>query len=474
MNISTQPLHSTLASLAAGQVRAATEADAVMGVRPQVVVEPETEEDVAALLRFADARGLAVLPRGGGTHMATGGIPRAGDIVLSLARLDAIVEHTPADQTITVQAGLRLADLQAALARVGQELALDPPVAPTATAGGLIATNVSGPRRLRFGGVRDQLLGVRVVLPDGTIAKGGGKVVKNVAGYDLAKLYTGALGTLGVIVAASFRLYPLAAASRTVVVEAASPAPLCALVLRILASTLVPSALDVTGTTAATVAHTLAVRFESGVAEAVDEQVAAVLGMASGNEFSGRTGLHRAVLQDDDEARFWHDSQNLALTTAIVGASGGRPPAAPDIVGALPAAPAADGANSVGASGGCPPAACTLKASLLPSEITGWLSTLASSATAAQVRADWAAHAGHGLVMVRLAGSLDALADIIPHLREAAQRRRGTLVVTEASPALASRVDVWGPIPALEVMRRLKRQFDPHDTLNPGRFAGGL
>lgn len=433
MNTSTQSLQAALAALGAGQVRAAEETDAVMGVRPQVVVEPETEEEVAAVLRFADERGLAVLPRGGGSHLAMGNAPRSGDILLGMARLNQIAEHTPHDQTVTVQAGLRLADLQAALGKTRQWLALDPPHAPDATIGGLIATNVSGPRRLRYGGVRDQLIGIRVVLPDGTIAKGGGKVVKNVAGYDLAKLYTGALGTLGVVVEASFRLYPLAMASRTVVIEAASPEPLCDLVLRILASTLVPSALDVRGAMDAAT-HTLAVRFESGVEAAVDEQVVAVLDMVGG---SGGVSSGRAI-SGEDEAVFWHDG---TLTP-----------------------------NSTARS-----AACTLKASLLPSEIAGWLGELAASAASASIQAAWTAHAGHGLVMVGLAGgSLDALAGVIPQLREVAQRRRGTLVVTEAPPALASRVDVWGPVPALEVMRRLKQQFDPHGILNPGRFVGGI
>lgn len=431
MNSATQPLQSTLAALEAGPVRPADEADEVMGVIPRVEIEPETEEHVAAILRFADERGLAVLPRGGGTHLTMGNAPRSGDILLSMARLNQILEHTPHDQTVTVQAGVRLDDLQAALARTSQWLALDPPHALDATIGGLIATNVSGPRRLRYGGVRDQLIGLRVVLPDGTIARGGGKVVKNVAGYDLPKLYCGALGTLGIVVAASFRLYPLAVESRTVVIEEASPAPLCDLILRILASQLVPSALDVLGATESPT-HTLAVRFESGVAASVEEQVTAALEMAGGDAAGVRT------LADEDEAVFWRDAQTLAVV------------ADPDAI------------------------ECEVKASLLPAEVAGWLDELVAGATSARANASWAAHAGHGLVMARLAGSLDALAQAIPPLREAAQRRRGTLVVTEALPALAARVDVWGPVSAPDVMRRLKQQFDPHGILNPGRFASGI
>ena len=432
MNVSAEPLQSALTAIAVGHVRPAEDADAVMGVSPRVVVAPESEDEVAALLQFANERGLAVLPYGGGSHQTMGRPPQSGTILLSTARLNQVIEHAPHDQTVTLQAGVRLADLQATLGRSRQWLALDPPYTESATIGGLIATNISGPRRLRYGGVRDQIIGIRVVLPDGAIAKGGGKVVKNVAGYDLPKLFTGSLGTLGVVVAASFRLYPLAAASRTIVLEAASPAPLCVLAVRILASTLVPSALDVLGATGSA-AHRLAVRFESGVAAAVDEQVAAARDMVDGTTTS--------VAQDfsgEDETAFWRDSQSLALG-----------PASGEV-------------------------ACQVKASLLPSEVAGWLAELTATMTSHDVRAAWAAHAGHGLVSVRLVGQLEALASSIPALRTSAHERRGTLVVADAPLALASLVDVWGPIPALDVMRRIKQRFDPHGILNPGRFVGDI
>ena len=430
MNVSTQSLQAALSAVAVGRVRPAEEGNAVLGIQPRMVVEPDNEDEVAALLHLANERELAVLPRGGGTHLTMGCPPRSADIVLSMARLSHIVEHTPHDQTVTVQAGVRLIDLQAALGTTRQWLALDPPHAVNATIGGLIATNVSGPRRLRYGGVRDQIIGVRVALPDGTIAKGGGKVVKNVAGYDLPKLFTGSLGTLGVIVAASFRLYPLAAASRTVVIEAGSPDPLCDLVLRVLASTLVPSALDVMGASDRTT-HACAVRFESGVEAAVDEQVTSILSMAKGIS-EGHS------LSGEDEAAFWRDSQTLATDS--------------------------DSGEQT----------CLLKASLLPSEIAGWLGELATLAVSHRARAQWAAHCGHGLITVRLTGPLDGLTRLISPLREAAHARRGTLVITEAPLALASQADLWGPIPALGVMRRIKQRFDPHGILNPGRFVGGI
>ncbi len=259
---SPEALRDALGPLVGGRVRAAAEGDSVAGVRPAAVAEPGDEAAVAAVLALADREGLKVLPRGGGTQLGLGHPPAGGDILLDLGRLGAVVEYAPGDLTVTAQAGLRLTDLQAALAKEGQWLALDPALPLAATIGGIVATNASGPRRLRYGGVRDQIIGVRVARPDGTIARGGGKVVKNVAGFDLPKLFTGALGTLGVIIDATFRLYPIPAASRTVVLTAPEPAPLCDLTLRIIGSTLIASAIDVYGDTTSSEGPRLAVRFE--------------------------------------------------------------------------------------------------------------------------------------------------------------------------------------------------------------------
>ena len=278
-------LEEALAKLAP-HARAATEADAVMGVQPSSVVEPETEEEVAAVLRYASTEGLAVIPRGGGTQLDYGAPPRRADIVLSMARISGVIEHAPHDLTLTVRAGTPLADLQRVLGEARQWLALDPPLAPGATIGGIIATNATGPRRQRYGGVRDQIIGVRVALTDGTIARGGGKVVKNVAGYDLPKLYTGALGTLGVVLSASFRLYPIPPFTGSALVEAPALEPLCALALSALAKPITPTILDLFPATESGPAM-LAVRFESAVEEAIADQLATV------QQSGGRGGVER-------------------------------------------------------------------------------------------------------------------------------------------------------------------------------------
>ncbi len=439
MGVSIETLQSELAVLVGGHARVAVEGDSIAGVTPRVVVEPETEEQVAAVLAFADGRGLTVLPRGGGTQAGMGLPPRSGDIVLSVARLRAIIEHAPHDQTVSVQAGLPLVDLQAALGRAHQWLALDPVVGKGATIGGLIATNASGARRLRYGGVRDQIIGIHVALADGTLAKGGGKVVKNVAGYDMPKLFTGSLGTLGVIVGATFRLYPLPAVSRTVLIAAPSPDAVCDIAVKVIASTLVPTAIDLVQDGESDGACLLAVRFESGVGEAVAEQCEGLAALAGELRAGTRT------LDGEEEAQFWREVDERLAPAEVT----------PD-----------------GAAGAETVASILLKASLLPAEVAGWLGGLDSVARRRGMTARWRAHVGHGIVYARLSGGRAALGEAVEIVRALA--RRGSVVVSDAPPEVARDIDVWGPIGALDVMRRLKEQFDPHATLNPGRFVGGI
>lgn len=431
MSASTQSLQTALAGVVA-EARLAEARDAVAGVVPRVVAVPANEDEVAAVLAFANREGLAVLPRGGGTQLDLGFPPRAGDILLDLSRLDQVLEYAPHDLTVSVQAGMPLVALQSVLAESRQELALDPLLPRAATIGGIVSANASGPRRLRFGGVRDQLIGVRVVLADGTIAKGGGKVVKNVAGYDLPKLYTGALGTLGVVVAATFRVYPLPSVVGTVLVSASSPEPLCDLAMRILASPLVPTAMDVLSREPRESGYRFAVRFESGVAEAVRDQSETVLTWAR------EAGLAAHMLEGADEAARW------------------RP-------GPLDPLLEAEGDSTL-----------ALKASVLPSDVANWLDRFEARLAEGAFRGAYHAHAGHGLIEARLTGPADDLIGAVESLREEATGRQGSLIVTSALPDLLARLDPWGPVPALGVMRALKERFDPNATLNPGRFVGGL
>src|SRR5713226_4347463 len=196
-------------------LRAATTNDAVAGVQPRLLVEPGSEQELAKVLKLANAAGLAVIPRGGGTKLEWGNRPERADVILSMARLHRVIEHAWADLTVSAEGGCTIAKLQETLAKHGQRLALDALWPELATVGGVLSTNDSGALRLRFGSLRDLVIGATLALADGTVASSGGRVVKNVAGYDLPKLVTGAFGTLGVITRAVFRLHPLPRAAKT-------------------------------------------------------------------------------------------------------------------------------------------------------------------------------------------------------------------------------------------------------------------
>jgi glycolate oxidase FAD binding subunit len=170
--------------------------------------KPLTAEELARILHEASQAGTAVTPVGGGRAMGMGDPPDRHGIELHTTRLNRVLEHSQPDMVVSVEAGITLEALQAELAKAGQFLPIDPFNSPGHTIGGLLATGWAGPLRLRFGSARDFLIGIRVALPDGKLASGGGRVVKNVSGYDMMKLHYGALGTLGVIVAASFRVFP--------------------------------------------------------------------------------------------------------------------------------------------------------------------------------------------------------------------------------------------------------------------------
>src|ERR1041384_4084747 len=222
----------------------ATPADSVYGVQPQFILEPATESQLADALRLANESKLAVIPRGGGTKLGWGRPPARADIILSTMRLNRVLEHAWHDLTVTVEAGCNIQTLQETLAQHGQRLALDPLWPEKATVGGILSTNDSGALRLRFGSLRDLIIGVTIALPDGTLASSGGKVVKNVAGYDLPKLVTGALGTLGVITRAIFRLHPLPRYTRSYSVSTVNAEEAQRLVLAIQDSKLAHAALQ--------------------------------------------------------------------------------------------------------------------------------------------------------------------------------------------------------------------------------------
>ncbi len=405
--------------------REATAEDAVDGVAPSFVVEPGSTEETSELLKFASAEDLAVAPRGGGTTMALGNPPRELDLVLSTTRMAGVIEHVPGDQVVRVQSGIRMQDLQERLAGSDQMLGVDPPEeGEGATVGGIVAANSSGPRRYRYGTMRDLIIGITVVLADGTVAKAGGKVVKNVAGYDLSKLFTGSLGTLGVIAECNFRLHPRPEVARTVAVELPDTSAAGAASQAILHAQLVPSAVEL---------------YWSG-----ETRLLTVLieGIPSGVEAQAQTASH--ILGGFGEVRTLSDEETDPLGSS---------------------SPPGTGEDEV-----------AIKISAPPAELSGVLDSTLGASSRRGVTPRVTGHAGTGVSYVGLSGGdEDARAQAVEELREIWLRRGGSVVVREAPPAFKERVEVWGPVGSrLELTRRVKEKFDPRGILNPGRFVGGI
>jgi glycolate oxidase FAD binding subunit len=408
-------------------VRPATDADEVDGVRAELVASPASVAEASRVLAAAARAGKHVVVVGNGSKLGLGNPPERVDLIVSTRRMDRVLEHAAGDLVVKVEAGARLTDLQAALAPAGQWLALDPPE-PGSSIGGVVAANASGPRRLRYGTVRDLIIGITVVLADGTVAHAGGKVVKNVAGYDLAKLFCGSLGTLGLIAEATFRLHPRPAAAAVVTLGVSGPEQVGAAVQRLLHSTLVPSAIE------------LVWYGESGLLTVVIE------GIPPGVE------------------------AQAAAAAELLGEVGGVEVLDPG------------GTEAALAQLGAPPwekAEVGIKVAVPPAELPGALTDLWSGWLG---HGPVAAHAATGIIRVGLQGpdlgraeQVEAFAGEVTRTRERLAARQGTLVFVEAPPALKRAVDVWGPPgDAIELMRRVKRQFDPDRRLSPGRFVGGI
>src|SRR6185312_13349892 len=239
-------------SAACAEVRVAGPDDAVDGVLPRYVARPASLDEASALLRAAAADGLATVPRGAGTRLAWGSPPARCDLVIDTRLMNRVLEHAAGDLVVRVQAGVGLDQLGRVLGEAGQRLALDPPAAAatgngsgTGTVGGMLATGAAGPLRFRYGTPRDLLIGITVVRADGTVASSGGKVGKDVAGYDLGKLFAGSYGTLGLIGEAAFRLHPRPGATSYVTSDGADAAGAHAAIAAAAGSPLAPSAAEI-------------------------------------------------------------------------------------------------------------------------------------------------------------------------------------------------------------------------------------
>ncbi|MCW2710858.1 MAG: glcE [Marmoricola sp.] len=403
---------------ACADVHDATDADQVDGVDPGLVARPADADQVAEVLRAATSHGLTVVPRGRGTKMSWGMPPASADVLVDLSAMDQVLDHAAGDLIVVAQAGARLSETQAVVGRGGQRLALDETV-PGASIGGVLATNTSGPRRVATGTARDLLIGVTVVRADGVVAKAGGRVVKNVAGYDLGKLVIGSFGTLAVITDATFRLHPDPGSRRWVSLQVGDPASAWAAAQDVLHAQAVPAAIEVEWTAeGAGAVHVLLEGREDGVA--------------------GRASTVRRLFGD-------------GATESEDAPAGGA---------AYPWDLTARGDQR----------GTALK-------LTFSLSGLAAVLTVAgEIGASVRGSAGAGVAYAALApgAPADDVRVAVDRLRATCVRAGGSVVVVDAPAGVKSAVDVWGPVPALDLMQRVKDQFDPDHRLAPGRFVGGI
>jgi glycolate oxidase FAD binding subunit len=435
-------LASTMRALAAvvGEEHLLTSTEAVSnyavdGRQPAAVALPGSEEQTAGLLRVASESDLSVLLWGAGHHMYRGGVPEPVGLVVVLNRLNEIAEYDAENLTVTAGAGVSLDQLQRTVGERGQMLPLDPPGPGSATLGGIAALNLAGPLRMRWGAPRDLVIGLRVALADGSAVKMGGKTVKNVAGYDLSKLFVGSQGTLGAICELTLRLAPIPE-SRALMVAAVDPPQAASLAHQLLASRLDIGSLDIVNHEAARRdLPSLPVTLRAGA------QVICV-GLAGQGEAVARQERDIRALSSDGWARI--DVPDAGDVGRALSDIAMPRPTAPLIARvALPKARASDALGLVSSFG-------------------GW----------------WAAaHAGDGLVHAGPAADCDLAeaVQMLVTLREWAAANDGWLAL-ESGPADVKRTfPVWGDgLPNLDLMRRLKDVYDPGRTLGCGRFLPGL
>ncbi|MFM6180882.1 MAG: FAD-binding oxidoreductase [Cuspidothrix sp.] len=388
---------------------------------PSCVVYPHSQGELATVIAIANKHQWRVLSCGRGSKINWGGLAKNIDIVVSTEYINQLIEHAVGDLTVTVEAGMQFARLQEILAKSGQTLALDPTAPESATIGGIVATADTGSLRQRYGGVRDQILGITFIRADGEIAKAGGRVVKNVAGYDLMKLFTGAYGTLSIITQVTLRVYPIPETSGTVLLTGKAEAVSSA--VRILQSSeLTPTQVDllssklVTSLTLGT-GIGLMTRFQS-IHESVEEQSKRLLVIGE------KLGLQGVIYQGVEESNLWQQLPNKIydhLTESTI----------------------------------------TCKIGVLPTAAVEIINQITNIGLI---------HVSSGLGLVRLENP-----EYILPLRNLCQQSSGFLTILSASVELKKRFDVWGYNGnALEVMRGIKQQFDANFILSPGRFVGGI
>ncbi|MCR4437497.1 MAG: FAD-binding oxidoreductase [bacterium] len=415
---------------------------AVDGVLPSAVVRPQSEEELSQWLREAHRQQAKVLVWGAGELMHIGGRPEPFDLAICTTRLRRVLDFDPENLTVSVEAGMALQQLQALVRARSLWLPLDPPVSQRATVGGIVAANAFGPRRQQYGGVRDLLLGCRVVLADGTVVKTGGKTVKNVAGYDLSKLFVGSLGSIGLLSGLTLRLSPLPESARTVLAAFPEREDCCKAAGAMVRSPLSPAAVEVispgvlSGVTVGELqghanAHLLALLFEG------KRQVVAAATRAAEAELRS-TAAEVRVLAAGPGGHFWR-----AIGELLQGAAG----------------------------------RLQVRVNVPMSEVEAVLARIEQVARNRDCRAELVSHYGLGVITANIdadQGTELEVARELAMLRTGIAAQGGSVVFTRAKKDTKDQLDVWGARPeTFDLMQRLKQEFDSRGVFAGGRFVGG-
>ena len=403
---------------------------AVDGLAPKAAVFPASEEELSALLKEANDNCWAVSPRGSGNAVRLGNLPERLDVVVGTEMLPHRIDHNPGDLTVSVGAGTNFGLLQERLAEEGQWLPLDPPLAGRRTVGGILAANLSGPLSLSHGAARDFVLGVRVASAAGTVTKSGGNVVKNVTGFDLPKLHIGALGTLGIILQATFKVLPF------------------------------PKE-DVT----------LAAEFDD-----LDKAVDACHHIAD-SQYTGEAIelISRSDGRNQIYARFLGSVPSVEIRLEKVKSLLEQAGAANvDTLAQDKAKAIWDTVTDFGWNGAAEEEVL-LSVGHLPSKTKSVISAISDYCAQNGFSLELAAGPARGVVKCKIGTPCDQMGDVVSGLRSIASSAGGYALVEQAPLGVKAELDVWGdPGPALHLMQRLKDRMDPNRILNPGRYVGGI
>jgi glycolate oxidase FAD binding subunit len=414
---------------------------------PVLVATPQDRSQLAEIITSAAAGDKAVAAVGAGSKISCGGIARRIDLAISTRSIDRVIDYAVSDLTITVEAGIAIKTLRDMLTQQGQMLPLDVPFAGTATLGGTLAANLNGPRRLGYGAWRDIVIGLEFVTAEGKVARAGGKVVKNVAGYDIPKLHIGAFGTLGVITEVSLKVFPLAPASATFVFGYASAEEAGRAAQSIRGSQLFPQALQLLDRGAAEIAglsgpfacpYSVVALFAgpSVVIKRAQQDLPTLLKHSS--------ALAEQQVRDDKEVHLWNALSELTATF-LSQRSGG----------------------------------VAVKASLPLNQVASYCIAAESAARHADVSSAISVQAGVGIAYLYLWSQRESGSPLLMRLAEdsvsRAEQMSGRAYVEWFPPQFDGRMNPWGTLGGdFVLMRQIKEALDPKGIFNPGRFYGGI